>query len=1098
MNRRVEAYLNVLRQQKIRRRKILSVVVALSVIVSGTVSWQLHGTGNAMTNGLVCAKEEHVHDESCYSKILTCGYDPDVDPGIHVHDDTCYEKILICEKEEHVHNADCRAELPEESEGETIPPESEVLPEAVPSVENTVLPLPELSGNRAEDIVSIALSQVGYVQSGDLTFDENGNALYRSAYGDWYGRSYGNWNTVFVAFCLNKAGITENEIAYNSGAWAWQVMLSEKGLLTNVSEKEISEGSIVFIDSDLDGKADRCAIVVGISDALLNCVEGDVDGKTALTSYPANGGVMADYLSVVFENEPSEPEVISVPTITAEAEVSPAVTPYATVTVTPSITPAVYGDKPKSSSEDDIVPSSFFFDSYTASGIEVMVMADGNAFPEGTVMKVRDVEKSIALEAASETVEDGKVVEDAVAVDITFINADGSEIEPSEGADVSVSIRLPEEQKLIGEEHSLIHLTDEGACEVEQAVVTETSAEFNAESFSIYVVTALGEDKDKDKVREFLTLFGHNAENDDGEHYFNKESSPYIMREGDKITLAGVADNAAHWFYGFNESILSRKTIEGPTMQDDGTYRIVAEFTAISQGETAISFEYDSGHYETFYVKVIPDADTYNVNIDTDVYNTDHPLVIKTNDRVIITGSRYMDNEGPSYFYFQRPDGQYDASYHPHADLNTVSADDNTITTMVIPNGVDKFCVNLRTSDGGYKSVCIEVQGIGDEEMLDHADIEVADGGIYTSSKIYTDGSLIKKTVTEYKSYVKAVNDCTLYDVNKDPVTFYRETGNKVYTVLDNVHGYAGSRSYNSALDRVEGDGDYWQDPAYSPGQPQFELTSKYIYTGNKERSLNGWGYEFFSEKKYYYSDVDSAVFDVQLELHWQKEMTYVRVGDEWVLESESETEHEGEIKTIENAVFDLNRTAVIDAYNKCPNHSGLDFTIKSSSAMVEIEAGKELSGGRLKGNDFTFEVYDPSSGKVWAQAQNTSEGQVLFDSIHFEKAQDQPYELRIREVQGTEDNIKYDTREYKVKILVTEQANHDLVAEVVSITDMDDNPLERGEKLEFLNKVITLPETGGIGRIPILASGAALSISALWLLIFRKRKIRIFEKNDH
>lgn len=58
-------------------------------------------------------------------------------------------------------------------------------------------PVPELSGNYCEDIISVAESQLGYTESG------TGETVYSSLAGQ-PGRS---WCSEFVAWCANRTGI---------------------------------------------------------------------------------------------------------------------------------------------------------------------------------------------------------------------------------------------------------------------------------------------------------------------------------------------------------------------------------------------------------------------------------------------------------------------------------------------------------------------------------------------------------------------------------------------------------------------------------------------------------------------------------------------------------------------------------------------------------------------------------------------------------------------------------------------------------------------------------------------------------------------------
>ena len=149
--------------------------------------------------------------------------------------------------------------------------------------------------------------------------------------------------------------------------------------------------------------------------------------------------------------------------------------------------------------------------------------------------------------------------------------------------------------------------------------------------------------------------------------------------------------------------------------------------------------------------------------------------------------------------------------------------------------------------------------------MLDHADIEIADGGKYTSSKVVrqADGTLVK-TVKVYDSYVLDVNESILYQSQDDSTTcqfYHDDNGQQPYAPEENRRGY-----------RTE---DYWVDSSIAPGSPQYELTSKY----NLEIQPNYW-----SDKKFYVGEVDHVVFDVKLGLDPLEERTYTKVDGVWVL----------------------------------------------------------------------------------------------------------------------------------------------------------------------------------------------------------------------
>ena len=112
MKKGVDAYYERLSRKKSRRRRMVSLLLVLSMFVTSGVSWSLHGVGLTMANEAECGIEEHIHSEECYEKQLICGLEDDEG---HEHSDECYEDVLVCEKDEHKHDIVCyTGEEPEE------------------------------------------------------------------------------------------------------------------------------------------------------------------------------------------------------------------------------------------------------------------------------------------------------------------------------------------------------------------------------------------------------------------------------------------------------------------------------------------------------------------------------------------------------------------------------------------------------------------------------------------------------------------------------------------------------------------------------------------------------------------------------------------------------------------------------------------------------------------------------------------------------------------------------------------------------------------------------------------------------------------------
>lgn len=223
--------------------------------------------------------------------------------GGHVHTEECYEYVLICDQEEHKHSLACYAnptadvETPEDWEA--------TLPE-------------ELSGNWAEDLVAVALSQLGYTESKAnyiLAEDEETMQGY-TRYGAWYADeslhgAYSDWSATFVSFCLNYAGVPEEIIPHNSGAYAMMADAVENEILCGPDEWEPMPGDIVFLDEDEEGMQDGYADRVGIVTA---CDEYGgftvVQGDMLMEGMEADIPVLDDSADEIIADEPSNDDVM--------------------------------------------------------------------------------------------------------------------------------------------------------------------------------------------------------------------------------------------------------------------------------------------------------------------------------------------------------------------------------------------------------------------------------------------------------------------------------------------------------------------------------------------------------------------------------------------------------------------------------------------------------------------------------------------------------------------------------------------------------------------------------------------------------------------
>ena len=416
MNDILKTYMERFRENRHTLRRYTAFVLALAMITTLFVNWQLHGVGISMTAQYQCGEEEHTHTADCYTKVLTCGYEegelenaaevaaaeadqpsaeedimplslePQIEFVPHEHTDDCYTEVqtLTCMEEEHVHGDDCfdpedgslicdkfehthdescytteyeltcglqEGELVEqvveptqsaelaamavakpvalEPAVDTVEPiyhhhtdacYEEVLTCPLPEHQHTVaclsdtsadLETPEewqaanadavMTGNWAEDLLSVAQTQLGYEQS-EKNFEidpADGVTLrYYSRYGQSYGNPYGEWDVMFLSYCLKYAGIPQSAIPQEASVLALRSSMSdmdwlldgEDGNAANVGDIVIYNKYItrtVAVDSSADGAADDLDDQFSMDAEGENDAELEESGASALDTTPA-------------------------------------------------------------------------------------------------------------------------------------------------------------------------------------------------------------------------------------------------------------------------------------------------------------------------------------------------------------------------------------------------------------------------------------------------------------------------------------------------------------------------------------------------------------------------------------------------------------------------------------------------------------------------------------------------------------------------------------------------------------------------------------------------------------------------------------------
>ena len=272
-------FLNKHKKFRVDSKKLAVAFIVFAVIVAIVVFWWLKLVGITITGEAFCGMDEHIHSSECYGCQPTCGYTvktqtdalyeelrTDTDALGHLHSDECYGKAPECILIQHVHTADCF-------------PDKTADVETVSDWLDTIRDV-EITNNVSENLIRLAMSQMDYEESTkNFEYDEAGNKNGYTRYGEWYGNPYGNWNTMFVSFCLHYSNINNSAELKSAGAQAMMLAWQQKKAFSTADEHTAQRGDVVFIDSDGDKDADSVAIVSTVSKDKLTAIMGDSNNR---------------------------------------------------------------------------------------------------------------------------------------------------------------------------------------------------------------------------------------------------------------------------------------------------------------------------------------------------------------------------------------------------------------------------------------------------------------------------------------------------------------------------------------------------------------------------------------------------------------------------------------------------------------------------------------------------------------------------------------------------------------------------------------------------------------------------------------------------
>lgn len=202
------------------------------------------------------------------------------------HTDACYEEVLVCPLPEHHHTVSCLSDTSADLE----------TPEEWQAANADAV----ITGEWNEDLLSVAKTQLGYEQS-EKNFEidpADGVTLrYYSRYGQSYGNAYGEWDVMFLAYCLKYAEIPQSAIPQEASVLALRSSMSGMDWLLEEDGSAAQPGDIVIynkyvtrtvaVDSSADSAEPDLDDLFSVDTEFENSAELEDSGVSALDAAPS-------------------------------------------------------------------------------------------------------------------------------------------------------------------------------------------------------------------------------------------------------------------------------------------------------------------------------------------------------------------------------------------------------------------------------------------------------------------------------------------------------------------------------------------------------------------------------------------------------------------------------------------------------------------------------------------------------------------------------------------------------------------------------------------------------------------------------------------
>ena len=451
-------------QKKHKRKQWQKIMISLSLVVALLTSCLLIHPAITMSRQATCGQEEHTHTEKCYEKKLICNKEEqsisessetegEESVEAHTHSDACYENVLICGKQEHTHSEAC------------YPKEEEKKEEVAANTEEEKSEDKDVKSEDQEDKAEEKTEDTEKAEARTLKVDQADYTV--------------EVDCPAEANIPKDAKLNVREIKTGTAEYNGYYEKAQKAVASG-DETDISFARFFDISFEVDGKEIEPEAKVEVKITYDDKVEVPEKGKVK---------------SVHFGNKT---EVLDVKTNEKNGKMDEVKFDADSFSVY-----AIVGTEENIDAKYTLTEST--------SDYNVTISYDDDAeIPEKSELKVTELKETSSSyqEAKDAVVEEKKAADEdfdentmgIVALDISIVDADGNEVEPANGAKVSVKIEMTELPKNTDAESIEVqHIKDdvsmtvadvadktEGSVEVTSDTVT---ADFSVDHFSTFTVT---------------------------------------------------------------------------------------------------------------------------------------------------------------------------------------------------------------------------------------------------------------------------------------------------------------------------------------------------------------------------------------------------------------------------------------------------------------------------------------------------------------------------------------------------------------------------------------------------------------------------------